>query len=299
MLLLYWIFLFLLVYLLGTRLSFSSPDRPSVANLRRLVGRVEEPSPTRTVRKPKRLGGLERSLGAAGSGLRGREFLALILLAVFFLMPLGYRWGGLPGLLAGALLGGYLPYWNLGRLRRNRQSRLEKDLPETLGSLANGLRAGYSFFQSLEMAGRQLSGPLAQEISRVVTDLRVGRSPEEALGSWAERSGSSDIDLLVTSLLIQRQVGGNLAALLDRLQATIRERQRRRGEVRALTAQGRLSGWIVATLPLALLAVMSLMDPRLIRPLFTTGAGHLILLLAGFLELLGILSIRKLLQVEV
>lgn len=286
-------------------------DPETEANLRRLMGgtpRASAVGPSETLPPPeaeaaekaKRRASLQRALSGAGSGLRPVEFRGVAggLAVLLGLVGLAVFRGAVAGVL-GVALGLYVPHWWVANRRVKRRADIEKALPDALETMANGLRAGHSFLQALDVAAKQSSGPLAEELARVMTDLRVGRPTEEALEAWAERSASSDVDLLVSGVVIQRQVGGNLASLLDRLQATIRDRQRRRGEIRAMTAQGRMSGWVVGALPAVLLAALSLLDPSMMRPVFATTPGHWILAIAAGLEGTGLLIIRKLLAVEV
>lgn len=202
--------------------------------------------------------------------------------------------GGLLGAAAGAIL----PPAYVHRRTQMRLRAFQNQLADALTLAANGLRSGYSFLQALDVVGAELPPPAGEEFAQVVRETRVGIPLEDALANLLERVPSADLDLMVTAVLIQRQVGGNLAYIFDRISETIRERVRLQGQMRAITAQGRLSGWIVGLLPPALGAVLFIVNPRYIAPLFSEPAGRAILGVALFFELLGAWVIRRLVRVE-
>ena len=214
----------------------------------------------------------------------------MLLLAVALLGPLGVVAG--PALVIG---GGRA--W-LGVRAQKRQREMEAALPRLLQAVANGLRAGHALGQSLEMAAAQETSPLGTEVQAAVSQMRLGLPLEDVLEELAADLDLSELSLAVTAISVQRQVGGNLAEVLDRIQGTLRERLRIANEVRTLTAQGRMSGWIVSLLPVAIGVLTSLIDPGFIQPLFSTTIGHIMLGAACVLELIGALVIRQMVQVN-
>lgn len=184
---------------------------------------------------------------------------------------------------------------NLGKPRRLR--RIEEALPATLSLISSALRAGQSLLGALDSAGRETPEPLGRELRRFLAELRIQVDLEDALDHLAVRLGSADFSLVVVAVKIQHRVGGNLAELLDQSAETVRARLSMRSQVRALTAQGRLSGWIVGLLPVVLLLSLGALDPSLLQPLWTTTIGHSMLLAAAIMELCGLLIIRRILKV--
>jgi tight adherence protein B len=171
-------------------------------------------------------------------------------------------------------------------------------LPAALQVLATSVRAGLSLPQALRAAGEQAPAPLGLEFARIAEEAALGATLDRALENFERRLALPEARLLVASLALARATGASLAPLLDRLVETLRERDRLRGQVRALTAQGRLSGWVVGAAPAVLLAAMALADPEYLRPLIATPAGWALLGLAALLEVLGALTIRAVVRVE-
>jgi tight adherence protein B len=262
---------------------------------RRLLGRLRG-----AVRRPARDGMAGRAallLRQAGLPLRPEEYQALVAALAAALALLGLLRLGVVGLLAGAGLGGLLPrLWLRSRARARRRAFADQ-LSDALTLMANALRSGHSFLQAAELCGEELPPPAGPEWQRVIRETRINIPLEDALDNLVQRVGGEELDLVVTAVLIQRQVGGNLAEVLERISETIRQRVRLRGEVRALTAQGRLSGWIVGLLPVALLLLVELIDPPYVAPLLQPG-GRGLLLAAAVLEGIGALIIRRLVTLE-
>ena len=155
-------------------------------------------------------------------------------------------------LLVGALIGFILPRFWLGRRKSGRLNAFNKQLPDTITLIANALRAGSSFLQAMELVVRESRPPISAEFGRVIREVNLGLPFEHALENMVRRVQSDDLELMATAISIQHQVGGNLAEILDSIAYTIRERIRIKGEIRTLTAQQRLSGYVVAVLPIGL-----------------------------------------------
>jgi tight adherence protein B len=183
--------------------------------------------------------------------------------------------------------------------KRSRLNKLERQLEEALTMTANSLKAGFGLLQSLELAAQQLEHPIATELRRTLHDINIGSSTEDALLALSERAASYDLDIVVTAILIQRSVGGNLAEILDTVAHTMRERARIRGHIKAVTSQQRLTGYILGAMPLAVMGLLFLVAGEYMSPLFTTLAGKVILVGGGMMEFVGILLIRRILAIEV
>ena len=227
-----------------------------------------------------------------------RIFLALILGCI----PLLYLGRGPLGLLVMGLaaFGGYLlPSFYVSFARGRRIARLEAQLIEALSLVSNSIKAGFGLMQSLDLASREMKHPIATEIRRTLYDVNVGATTEDAFRNFAKRCGSDDIDIVITAMMIQQSTGGNLSEILDNVGHTMRERIRIRGEIKTLTTQQMLTGFIVGGLPFAMMFAFSILNPSYMTPLFTETAGNVMLVGAGFLEFFGILVIKKIMAIEV
>ena len=211
-----------------------------------------------------------------------------------------WAWGGV------LVIGYYIPIWYVHRRQNRRLQAFNDMLADTVTLIANSLRAGSSFLQSLEMVTREAQPPISTEFSRVVREVSIGLPLEQALNNLTGRVKSSDLDLMATAITIQYQVGGNLAEILDTIAETIRERVRIKGEIRTLTAQQRLSGYIVGFLPIGLLLFLMVAAPKFINPmfqippaLFGVPLGVILLIFAGIMMGIGFLIIRRIVNIEV
>lgn len=240
-------------------------------------------------------------LAKADLPLKGEEFLLLLFSASVLLPVLIWL---ISHNLALALLvassGGILPFLWLRVAKKQKAERFNRQLGDALGVLTNSLRAGYSFLQAVEKVSQETSPPLADEFSLLLREIKLGVSTEEALLRLGKRVSSADLDLLITAVLIQRQVGGNLAEIIDNISQTIRERIRIQGEVKTLTAQGRVSGIIIGLLPLAVIGMLTFINPAgYVSMLFKHPWGQIMLLYAVISEVIGVIIIRRIISIEV
>lgn len=202
------------------------------------------------------------------------------------------------GLLATAMAF-YAPRVWLWRKRQKRIKAFNDQLADGIALLANSLRSGYSLPQALELLSRDARPPLAQEFARVNREVNLGLSPTDALGNVLNRVPSDDLDLFVTAINIQREVGGNLAEVLDAIADTIRDRIKLLGEVRVLTAQQSYAGYVVTGLPIVLAAVMFLISRAYMETLFTTLLGWCMLAVASMGIIAGFFAMRKIVNIRV
>ena len=243
------------------------------------------------------------NLEKADMKLTVSEFVALrfFFAAIFGAVP--YLLLGMPlGLILGivlALVGYMLPRMYMTRKKGKRISNLESQLPDALTMIANSLKAGFGLMQSLELASRELAHPLATDIQRMLQDINVGMQTDEALAAFGKRSGSSDLDIVVTAMLIQQSTGGNLAEILETVGHTMRERNRIRGEIKTLTMQQTMTGFIIGGLPIFIGLAVMVLNPGYIEPLYTTLPGQAMLAGAACLETFGVIVIKKILAIEV
>jgi tight adherence protein B len=191
------------------------------------------------------------------------------------------------------------PQLAVSLVRSRRRAAFERQLPDALQSVAAALRAGLTFQQAAEQLARDTPAPLGQELALFGREVRLGLPVEDALLALAERVRSEDLELTVTAVNIARQLGGNLGEILETIAATIRERFRLEGKVRALTAQGKLQGAIVAALPPLLALVMDHLRPDLVRPMLAHAFGWVLVAAVALMEAVGIVLIRKIVRIEV
>ena len=242
---------------------------------------------------------VQRDLARANLKLRVAEYYYIrIGLALSLGLVLGVLRDPLSGLV-GAFLGYMLPRFYVGRRIGGRLSAFNKQLADTITLLSNSLRAGSSFLQSIELVSRETPAPMGEEMGRVVREVNLGLGMEEALANLVRRIRSDDLDLMVTAIGVQQQVGGNLAEILDTIAFTIRERVRIKGEINTLTAQGRMSGYLVAFLPIGIAVTLNFINPSFMQPLFTQLIGQILLAVGGVMMVIGFFAIQKIVDIKV
>jgi len=243
---------------------------------------------------------VDAELESAGMSIRSGEFVVISVGAAVLGAVLGAALLRKPymALLVGALAGAG-PWLFLRTAMKKRAEKLRDQLPDVLTLLASSLRAGHSFMQSLDTVAKEIPPPAALEFQRVVAEIRLGRPTEDALEALAERVGSDDFRWAVLAVNIQREVGGNLAEILDNVADTLRERAMMRRQIQVLTAEGRLSAWVLALLPMGIATYLFMSNPGYIGLLVTTRIG--LFMLGGALCLLGvgIAWMRKIVNIDV
>ena len=245
-------------------------------------------------------GRLEAMLEQAELPMKAGEFAALIVLCAIGGGILGaLLLGNIVFVLLIAAAASVIPYIWLVRARKKRQKKMGEQLPDVLSILASSLRAGHSFLQALDQVAGEIKEPSASEFHRVVSEIRLGRSIDDAMVEMAERVGSEDMKWAVMAVNIQRQVGGNLAEVLDIVANTVRERAYVQRQVRVLSAEGRLSIAILSALPFGIFFYLALMNPEYVSPLFTTMLGRILLLVGGSLMAAGIFVMTRIVRIDV
>lgn len=242
--------------------------------------------------------GLGRSLAAAGIPLEPDEALMVWTgLVILFPLLLYFLKGPIPAV-AGVICSAFFPSLVLRFRKTMRLKMFDSQLTELLELLTSGLRAGFSLHQALQHASTQMSDPLGPSLQVVNAEIMMGLNLEEALVRWQNRQGSMDVEMVVSAILIQREVGGNLAELMDNICRLLRDRQEAMSEMKALTAQGRMEGMVVSLLPIVLALVINAMNPHYLDPLFQTGQGRLILSSAIVSGVIGSFFIRKITNIR-
>ncbi|MGE5140662.1 MAG: type II secretion system F family protein [Rudaea sp.] len=201
--------------------------------------------------------------------------------------------------LVGALLGYKLPDFYLHRLQRKRIHAFNTQLSDTVTLLASSLRSGYSLLQAIDMVTREMNPPVSYEFSRVTREVALGLTVQQALHSLLRRVPSDDLDMLVTAVSIQHEVGGNLAEILDTIALTIRERVRILGEIRSITAQQRMSGVVLSLLPIGLGVLLYALNPTYMSRLWENMCGISLLIVGAILTGIGFVIVRRIASIEV
>lgn len=198
-----------------------------------------------------------------------------------------------------ALIGLFGPRIYVNILQGRRLNAFNDQLSDTINLMVNGIRAGYSILQAMEAVSEEMSPPVSEEFGRVVREVQLGIPMEEALEHMLRRVPSEDLDLMITAINVQREVGGNLAEVLDSISFTIRERIRIKGEISALTAQSRISGYMVALVPVVLAVVMYFINKEFMNLLFQSTCGHIMIGIAVAGIGAGFFVINKVMDIEV
>jgi tight adherence protein B len=261
---------------------------------------------------------LTRSLARADIKMKTGEFILLTIVFMIVGGLLGWFLGGgtkvgdggstiqilanIPGILIGAVVGFIAPSIYLKRQQQQRLVKFDNQLADMLNLMVNGLRAGYSIMQAMEAVSKELPPPISDEFRRVVQEMQLGIPMEVALENITHRIPSKDLDLLVTAINVQREVGGNLAEILDTISHTIRERVRVKGEIRILTTQMMISGRFLAIMPVAVIVIMYFINRQYMMRFFNPATrmfGIPALIIGVFMIVIGYFLMVKIAKIEV
>lgn len=269
-----------------------SPLAFKITNLNQLL--------TKLISHKEFLGKKKNKLAKAAVLMKVEEFLGISFLSgVLFGIILSYLISSWIVFVIGFFIGFKLPDLALDHIKRNRGKKLNHQLPEALNMISNGIRAGYSFTQAMTAVSKELPPPISDEFRKVIRDNALGKPMEAALLHMTERTEDEDIDMFVTALIIQRQVGGNLTEILDTICNTIRERVRIKGEINTLTSQGKFSAVIVSIVPIAIAIIIFMINPEYIGILFSRSIGIIILGITALMQLTGILLLKKIVNIDI
>ncbi|WP_233610304.1 type II secretion system F family protein, partial [Corallococcus sp. AB049A] len=197
------------------------------------------------------------------------------------------------------IFGFFLPMLLVKHYRKRRIKKFNVQLVDALQAMANAFKAGLTFPQAIEHVAREAMPPLSQEFGLFVKEVKLGVPLEEALINMGKRVGSDDLELVVVSTNIARQLGGNMAEMFETISTVIRERFRLEGKIDALTSQGKLQGWIVAAMPAVLGMVLNYMRPDLMEPMMNHIFGYILVTLIAIMEIMGILIIRRIVNIDI
>jgi len=246
------------------------------------------------------VGGATRTLDAMYLSMTAQQVLYLSLLStlVIFLIVAVITGKVVLALILG-LIAFVAPDMTIRILKWRRDRKFGEQLVDGLVAMGNALRAGHSLPASLELLAREMDNPMGQEMRLVVQEMRLGVSLEDALHHLHDRMPNPDLDILITSVVISREVGGSLTEIFDNIADTIRDRHRLHGKISALTAQGKLQGGVIAFLPVAIGLFLNAWCPALIRPMFTHWLGIAMLCLIVVMEALGIFMIWRIVSIKI
>lgn len=249
-------------------------------------------------------GGIARDLARADLKLKVGEYLALMLIFGLGVGLVLWWIGGRSILLAvvGIFIGTLIPRYYVGRQQSQRLNNFNYQLADMLNLLVNGLRAGYSTMQAMEAVSREMPTPISTEFSRVVQEMQIGLSAEVALDNLLRRIPSDDLDLVIAAMNVQREVGGNLAEILDTISHTIRERVRIKGEIRVLTSQVMYSGRFLALMPLMITGALWLLNRPYMMLFFdpeTRLVGIPMLIVGGLMIASGYYVMNRIANIDV
>ncbi len=247
---------------------------------------------------------ISRDLARADLKFRPAEFLALMVISAIVAAVIGIiisQGSIFFGVVAG-IVGAFLPRMYVKRAQKQRLRKFDNQLGDMLSLMVNGLRAGYSTLQAMEAVSRELPSPICDEFRRVVQEMQLGIAMEDALDHLLRRINSDDLDMVITAINVQREVGGNLAQILDVISYTIRERVRIKGEIQSLTAQGRATAWVISSLPIALVLLLFLLNRPYVMQFVnpeTRGCGIPLLILAASMVVSGFMLVMKIVDIDI
>lgn len=199
----------------------------------------------------------------------------------------------------GVVIGFFGPRIYLAIRKNKRLKDFNEQLSDALNLMVNSLRAGYSTMQALEVISNEMPAPISEEFGRVVLELQLGITFDTAMANLMRRMPSADMDLIITAMSVQREVGGNLAEVLDSISFTIRERVRIKGEIKTLTSQGRITGYVITALPFGLGGIIYVVNPDFMGGMFTDPCGWVMIGIALVLIVIGFFAVKKIVDIEV
>lgn len=248
---------------------------------------------------------ISRDLAQADIKMKPGEYISLMVISSIFVGFLAWFMGGrdtaaiVVGLL-GSIVGLFLPGMYVKSQQKQRLKKMDSQLPDMLGLMVNGLRAGFSTMQAMESVSKEMPSPICDEFRRVVQEMQLGVTMPKALDNMLRRVPSDDLDFVITAINVQREVGGNLAEIMDTISFTIRERVRIKGEISALTAQVRYSGSFLAMLPIILMVLLYFLNRAYVMEFFNNPpCGYIALGIAGLLIGVGYLVMNRLGDIEI
>jgi tight adherence protein B len=275
----------------------------------KIIGAGEQAAPTpltdwitKQVEKSSFGDKIKKELARADLKLKPGEYIALMIILGFLVALIAWFIGGQSVIFSiiGAVVGALIPRFYIKSLQKRRLVRFNDQLPDMLNLMVNGLRAGFSTMQAMEAVSKELPTPICDEFRRVVQEMQLGLPMEKALENLMRRIPSEDLDLVITAINVQREVGGNLAEILDIISYTIRERIRIKGEIRVLTSQVMYSGRFLSMMPVFVALILWTLNRKYMMNFFENGlCGYAILGLCVVMIVIGYFVMNKLGDIEI
>jgi tight adherence protein B len=243
---------------------------------------------------------IDRRLRQADLEIRVGTFvlLSLILFAIAVIVGRILHWPAVVILLVGLGLFA-IPNTYVDVKRRLRVKRFLNHFPDALEMFARSLRAGHSFTGAIQLVGQEMPDPVGPEFRKVFDEQNLGIPLRQALIGMTDRVDTLDVKFFVTAILVQRETGGNLAEIIDKISYVIRERFRVQGQLKIFTAQARMSGFILALLPIGIAVMIGILNPEYLKPLWLERTGRIMIAVAVILQILGMLAIRKIIRIKI
>ncbi len=243
---------------------------------------------------------IDRRLKQADMTIRVGTFvlLSLGLFLVGIVAGMLFHWPAVISVIVGGVLA-CVPTIVVDTRRRRRFKRFMNHFPEALEMFARSLRAGHSFTGAIQLVAQEMPHPIGPEFSKVFEEQNLGIPLRQALLGMAERIEALDVKFFITAIMIQRETGGNLAEIIDKIGHVIRERFRIQGQLKIFTAQARMSGIILSLLPVGIAIIVGMMNPEYLKPLWLERTGRIMIAVAVILQVLGMLAIRKIIRIKI
>lgn len=228
-----------------------------------------------------------------------KRLFLMHLLIIFMGTILGFIYSGIIGLLIGGILTVSIPGVVLGYVKKRRVKHFIYQLPDALGSISASLRAGSNLPRAIEQVADQQPHPLCQEFTVILSEYKMGRNLEDSFADMYRRIHRQEVDLLISAISISKNVGGNLAITLETLAKTLREKAQIEGKIEALTAMGRMQGWVVGCVPVVVIVMLRKQEPEGMQVLFNEPIGWLVLGVIALLMAIAIIMIRKIVNIDI
>jgi len=242
---------------------------------------------------------IAEELYVAGVALRAEEFITIWVLTSLVIPAITLFLGAPMSLSIGLVIVGAAVPIGFVRIKRNRKLTLfGRQLSDAMTIICNALRAGQSFQTSMKSVADEMEEPISREFMRVYRETQFGMPLETSLARLVQRTQNKDLDLMCSAVVIQRQIGGNLAVILENISSTINQRITLRGELKAMTAAGRMSGYIIGALPILIIVLLMFINPGYVDMFFTTRSGRIMLIVSVVLESIGFIFVNKIVNIK-
>ncbi len=241
---------------------------------------------------------LHKLLEQSGSKMKVGQLILLMLIMAMLGYLIGLKMANPIIKLAFFFLFGSLPLVSIHMQCKRRLKAFIHAFPDAIDMMVSAIKAGHAFNQAMKLVGDEAPDPVGVEFKKTFEQYNLGINLKEALLNLSNRVDSLDLKLFVTAILLQRETGGNLTEILDNMSYTIRERFKLIGQIKTYTAQGRMSAWILGTLPLAFVLIISALNPGYLEPLFKDKLGHYVIAIAAFMQVVGFLFIQRIVRIK-